>query len=187
MLLAEPCRFAVWFRQTAIARGPGQNLAKFQVTEIAWEVKRLFSQLGGTTQTVNCCNLAVDIFKTLGKCRTNYAYHLYERDWKAGKPIHHHHGHMHTHTKNGIDVTLANELETTFVWVPPLVTEAGNPDNYLTGLESIGPKEINETFDELEKEKQASQWARDVDGAEVLEACSKLVWEPGSQTNLLHN
>jgi hypothetical protein len=81
---------------------------------------------------------------------------------------------MHTRTKNGIDVTLANELETTFVWVPPLVMEAGHPDDYLTGLESIGPKEIDETFDELEKEKQASQ-PRDVDGAEVLEACSKLV------------
>ena len=81
---------------------------------------------------------------------------------------------MHTHTKNGIDVTLTNKLETTFAWVPPLVTEAGHPDDYLAGLESIGPKEINKTFDELEKEKQASQ-SHDVDGVEVLEACSKLV------------
>lgn len=39
------------------------------------DVERLFSQLGGT-QTVNHYNLAIDTFETLGKCHTNYAYHL---------------------------------------------------------------------------------------------------------------
>jgi hypothetical protein len=43
----------------------------------AADVERLFSQLGGT-QTVKCCNLAVDTFETLGKCHANYAYHLYK-------------------------------------------------------------------------------------------------------------
>ena len=75
---------------------------------------------------------------------------------------------MHTHTENGIDITLANELGTTFAWVPPLVTEAGHPDDYFAGQESISLEEINEAFNKLEKEKQASQ-PHDVDGAEVLE------------------
>jgi len=75
---------------------------------------------------------------------------------------------MHTHTENGIDITLTNELGTTFAWVPPLVTEARHPDDYFTGQESISLEEIDEAFNELEKEKQASQ-PHDVDGAEVLE------------------
>ena len=41
------------------------------------DIKRLFSQLGGT-QTVNCYNLTIDTFETLGKCYANYTYHLYE-------------------------------------------------------------------------------------------------------------
>jgi hypothetical protein len=48
------------------------------------------------------------------------------------------------------------------------VREAEHLDDFLAGPESIGLDEIDEVFDALEKEKQASQ-AHDVDGAEVLQ------------------
>ena len=124
--------------------------------------------MGDTTQTVNRCNLAIDTFETLGKCRANYAYHLYERDRKAGKPIHRRHAHMHTRAEKGIHVDLANELEMTFAWVPPLAAHAEHPDDYLAGPESISVDEIDTAFDELEKEKVAAPH-NDVDGGEVLE------------------
>jgi hypothetical protein len=131
------------------------------------DVERLFSQLGGT-QSVKRCNLAVDTFETLGKCCANYAYHLYQRSRAAGKPIHRRHAHMHTRADKGIHVDLANELEATFTWVPPLAAQAEHPDDYLAGPESIDLDEIDAAFDELKKEK-AKEASSDVDGAEVLE------------------
>jgi hypothetical protein len=76
---------------------------------------------------------------------------------------------MHTRADKGIHVDLANELETTFVWVPPLATEVEHPDDYLAGPESIDLDEIDAAFDELEKEKAASHGVVDADGKEVLE------------------
>jgi hypothetical protein len=49
----------------------------FSIVPHAANVEWLFSQLGGN-QSVKRCNLAVDTFEKLGKCRANYAYHIYQ-------------------------------------------------------------------------------------------------------------
>ena len=130
-------------------------------------VEWLFSQLGGT-QSVKRCNLAVDTFKTLGKCCANYAYHLYLRAHAAGKPTHRHHGHMHTHPEKNIHIDLTNELKTTFAWVPLSLWKLNTLMIILWGPESISLDEIDAAFEGLGKEKDAS-WRLNVDGADVLE------------------
>ena len=45
---------------------------------------------------VATCNLSVNTFETLGKLRSNYFYHLYQRARAAGKPLRRRHAHMHT-------------------------------------------------------------------------------------------
>lgn len=133
----------------------------------AADVERLFSQLGGV-QTAKRCNLTVDTFATLGKCRANYAFHLYQLNRLAGRLTHRRHTHMHTPAEKGICVDLANELEATFMWVPPLTSGPDTSDDVLAGPESIRLDEIDATFDELEKDKQSAKEV-DPDGVEVLE------------------
>jgi hypothetical protein len=75
--------------------------------------------LGGI-QDVKRCNLTVHNFKTLGKLRNNYSYHLHTRAWEAGKSTRQKHAHMHTQMEVGIDTELAVDIEKNFTWTPPL-------------------------------------------------------------------
>ncbi|KAH7925705.1 hypothetical protein BV22DRAFT_1010684, partial [Leucogyrophana mollusca] len=135
----------------------------------AADVERYFSGLGGT-QTVQRCSLSVENFESLSKLRANYAYHLYQIDRAAGKPVHRKHAHMHTRPEPGIDTSVAAELEATFAWVPPLAPESDATNDYLAGPESITEEELMEAFDELDREKvNASATVTEVDGHEVLE------------------
>ncbi|KAH7905944.1 hypothetical protein BJ138DRAFT_1225824 [Hygrophoropsis aurantiaca] len=118
----------------------------------AAEVERYFSGLGGT-QSVKRCNLSVETFESLSKLRSNYSYHLYQMDRAAGKSTHRKHGHMHTQLEPGIDISVATDLEATFSWVPPLAAESLDSDDYLAGPESIAEEELDQAFDELDREK----------------------------------
>ncbi|KAL1685827.1 ribonuclease H-like domain-containing protein [Schizophyllum commune] len=78
------------------------------------EVERLFSQLGGV-QTPKRCNLSVETFAALGKCRSYYSRQQWEDDRAAGRPLHRKSAHMHTRPDKGIDVDLAESLESSYV------------------------------------------------------------------------
>jgi hypothetical protein len=58
----------------------------FSIIPHSAKVEWLFSDLGGI-QGVKHCNLTVCTFKTLGKLRNNYTYHVYQHALAAGKPI----------------------------------------------------------------------------------------------------
>ena len=62
----------------------------------------------------------------------------------AGKSTHHHHNYMHTHSTRGSNVELAEEIESTFSYAPPLAWSKTSND-FLND-----PKDFS--FDELEKE-----------------------------------
>ncbi|KAG1830604.1 hypothetical protein EV424DRAFT_1578558 [Suillus variegatus] len=117
---------------------------------------RYFSGLGGV-QSVKRCNLSVHTFESLSKLRSSYAYFLYKMDSKAGKPVHRKHAHMHTRPERGLDVALADELQRSFAWIPPLATDSDDQD-YLAGPESI-------TEEEFERETQEAGQARENDAA----------------------
>jgi hypothetical protein len=112
---------------------PGQNIT--------------ISDLGGI-QSVKQCNLSVETFETLGKLCSNYAFHLYQKNHAAGKPVHHRHAHMHTCATTGINLSLTDDLEKSFTWTPLLAVEGGSSDD-LKGLEDISLEELDAAFDEL--------------------------------------
>jgi hypothetical protein len=139
----------------------------------AGEVERLFSALGGT-QTCKRCNLSVSTFETLGKLRSNYCRHLYQRDQAAGKPVRRRHAHMHTRDESGINADLVNDLDTTFTWKPPLTLETGNDggDDLMASMEDMTLDELDEAWMQLEEQLQEEKNAAtstDPDGTEVLE------------------
>lgn len=139
----------------------------FSIVPHSADVERLFSDLGGT-QSIKRCRLTVDNIETLGKLRANYSYHLHQRARLAGKPIHRHHAHMHSRQGPGINTNMAEELEATFAWVPPLSAAATHADDYLEGPESISFDELDEAFKQLEGTVLGEETV-DLDGQEVLE------------------
>ena len=131
----------------------------------AAEVERLFSNLGGI-QGVKHCNLTIDNFKTLGKLRNNYSYHLQQHNKQLGKTTQRKHGHMHTRAQPGINVDLATDLTTNFTWTPPIAaTPAVGTNDNLLGPESITPDELDEAFGALEDGPANSE----VDEGEILQ------------------
>ena len=117
----------------------------------AAEVERLFSDLTGI-QGVKKCNLNIETFETLGKLRANYNYHIQQRTIEARKPIpRRKHAHMHTRAEPGIDVALATDISTNFMWMPPLVGTTDD-DDIMQGPEGLTGDEIDAAFDELERE-----------------------------------
>ncbi|KDR66641.1 hypothetical protein GALMADRAFT_80557, partial [Galerina marginata CBS 339.88] len=138
----------------------------------AGEVERLFSSLGGV-QTARRCGLALQTFETLGKLRSNYCYHLYERDRAAGKSVHRRHAHMHTQAEGGVNVELVEELKDGFTWEAPLSTDSA--DDETAGPEDITLEEIGKAFDDLEaqlrEEKEAARGTGQTseDDNEILE------------------
>ena len=139
----------------------------------AAEVERLFSSLGGI-QTPTRNNLALNNFETLGKLRSNYCYHLYQRNQELGKPLHRRHAHMHTQAETGVNIDLVEELEKGFTWVPPFSTDS-NDD--LAGPEESTPEDVGKAFEELEAQLHAEKSTSTaagileniVDGNEILE------------------
>ena len=122
------------------------------------EVERLFSNLGGV-QCVECRNLSVCTFETVGKLPNNYSYHLYQCATALGKPVCQKHAHMHTRKDGRIDVDLAKDLETNFTWTPPLATNVSANSADLEGPESISEEEIEAAFAELEQLNRGTQEA----------------------------
>ncbi|KAG1904836.1 uncharacterized protein F5891DRAFT_1184246 [Suillus fuscotomentosus] len=53
--------------------------------------------------------------------------------------------------KNGLDIALADELQRSFAWIPPLTTDSDDQD-YLAGLESITDEELVDEFERFERE-----------------------------------
>jgi len=78
---------------------------------------------------------------------------LHKVDHEACRPTSCKHAHMHTQLKHGLDIALANELQRSFAWVPPLAGDSCNSDNeFLAGLESITDEELLEEFSRFENE-----------------------------------
>ncbi|KAG1814605.1 uncharacterized protein BJ212DRAFT_1240629, partial [Suillus subaureus] len=120
------------------------------IVPYAANVKCYFSGLGGV-QSVKCCNLSVQTFKSLSKLQASYTNFLHKVDHEAGKATHHKHAHMHTQPECGLDIALANKLQRSFTWVPPLTGDSHNSDNeFLAGLESIMDEELLEEFTRFE-------------------------------------
>lgn len=119
------------------------------------EVERLFSGLGGV-QGRKRVRLTVDNFERLGKLRARYCEEISER---IGLPLHRKHAHMHTRDSPGINSALADDLEQTFSFTPPLhvpsVASNGDEGN-LEGPESITEEEIDGWFTELESDTAAA-------------------------------
>ncbi|KAG2040859.1 hypothetical protein BDR03DRAFT_932489 [Suillus americanus] len=132
----------------------------------AGEVERTFSDLG-TTQSARRCNLSVDTFETLGKIRANLRHYSAVKAAEAGKSTRRRHAHMHTR-EEVVAVEIAQDLEASFVWAPPLLTELRNADDLLAGPESISPDDIAAEFAALEELKRTEE-VHSVNEVEVLE------------------
>lgn len=103
----------------------------------AADIECYFSGLGGV-QSVKCCNLSVQTFESLSKLRASYANFLHKVGHEAGKPACCKHAHMHTRPEHGLDTALADELQRSFAWVPPLAGASHNSDDkFLAGLSSL--------------------------------------------------
>jgi hypothetical protein len=60
---------------------------------------------------------------------------------------------MHTWPEHRLDTALADELQRSFVWVPPLAGVSCNSDDeFLAGPESITDEELLKEFDRFENE-----------------------------------
>ncbi|KAG1855718.1 hypothetical protein DFJ58DRAFT_659773 [Suillus subalutaceus] len=118
----------------------------------AADVEHYFSGLGGV-QSVKRCNLSVQTFESHSKLRASYSNFLHKVDHEAGKPTCRKHAHMHTQPERGLDIALANELQRSFAWVPPLAGDSCNSDDeFLAGPESIKDEELLEEFSRFENE-----------------------------------
>jgi hypothetical protein len=159
-----------WWESLPIkpASHPLQSLAIILLSVVphSADVERLCSALRGT-QTPKRCNISVDTFETLGKLCANYSYHLYQRDRAAGKSTHHRHNHMHTCAIKGINVELAEEVESTFSYVSPLAVSSKPDDDFFDNPEDFSLNKLEKEFDEFEKELN-KEALPDADGAEVL-------------------
>ncbi|VDB88509.1 unnamed protein product [Peniophora sp. CBMAI 1063] len=89
----------------------------FSVVPHSAEVERLFSMLGGV-QSAKRCNLSVETFEALGKCRAHYSRKQWDRDRTAGKSVHRKHAHAHTRETPGADAELIKKLDEWTVEVP---------------------------------------------------------------------
>ncbi|KAL1739411.1 ribonuclease H-like domain-containing protein [Schizophyllum fasciatum] len=103
-----------WWRNLPITavEHPIKTLAilLFSVVPHSAEVERLFSSLGGV-QSPKRCNLSVEKFEALGKCRAHYSRQVWENECKSGKSAHRKHGHMHTRVDPGADKDLIEALD----------------------------------------------------------------------------
>lgn len=130
----------------------------------AADVERYFSGLGGV-QSVKRCNLSVQTFESLSKLRASYANFLHKVDHEAGKPARRKHAHMHTRPEHGLDTALADELQRSFAWEPPLAGASRNSDDEsLAGPESITDEELLEEFDRFENEMLESRGSQEGTG-----------------------
>ncbi|KAH9916114.1 uncharacterized protein BXZ73DRAFT_53938 [Epithele typhae] len=127
-------------------------LAIHHIVLHAAEIERVFSGLG-CTQSPRRCRLNLDTFEKLGKIRTNLHSHLHSHMVSIGRPVHRKHAHMRTREEGGSNVVLAQDLERTFTWKPPLATEGGITDPF-EAPEDIMVDELDRAFKEFEGELQ---------------------------------
>ncbi|KAG2361970.1 hypothetical protein BDR07DRAFT_1285801, partial [Suillus spraguei] len=112
----------------------------------AADVEHYFLGLG-EVQSVKCCNLSIQTFESL----SNYTNFLHKVDDKASKPTCCKHAHVHTQPEDGLDITLANELQRSFAWVLPLTGDSCSLDNeFPAGPESLTDEELLEEFSRFE-------------------------------------
>jgi hypothetical protein len=65
---------------------------------------------------------------------------------------------MHTWPEHRLDTALADELQRSFAWVPPLAGASRNSDDeFLAGPESITDEELLKEFDRFENEMLESR------------------------------
>ena len=77
---------------------------------------------------------------------------------------------MHTQKDSGLDMDLAKDLKTNFMWTPPLATTVLANSADLEGPESILAEEIEAAFAELEQQNRGTQEAAlnpQLDGQEI--------------------
>jgi hypothetical protein len=77
---------------------------------------------------------------------------------------------MHTQKDGGVDVDLAQDLETNFTWMPPLATSVSANSANLEGPGSISVEELEAAFAELEQVNRGTQEAAldpQLDGQEI--------------------
>ncbi|KAG2126430.1 hypothetical protein BD769DRAFT_1357775 [Suillus cothurnatus] len=118
----------------------------------AADIEHYFLGLGGV-QSMKHCNLSVQTFKSLSKHQVSYAIFLHKVDHKASRPACRKYAHMHTWPEHGLNTALADELQRSFAWVPPLAGASRNSDNkFLAGPESIADEELLEEFYRFENE-----------------------------------
>ncbi|KAG2076548.1 hypothetical protein BDR04DRAFT_1139402 [Suillus decipiens] len=68
-------------------------------------------------------------------------------------------------SKHGLDTALADELQRSFAWVPPLADASRNSDDeFLAGPESITDEELLEEFDRFENEMLESRGSQEGTG-----------------------
>jgi hypothetical protein len=108
----------------------------------AGKVECTFSDLG-TTQSARRCNLSV---RTLGKIRANLRHHSAMKAAGTGKYTHRLHAHTPTREEVGIDIEVADDLEASFAWAPPLSTEFRDEYDLLASPESISHDDIATEF-----------------------------------------
>ena len=73
---------------------------------------------------------------------------------------------MHTHATKGINVELAEEIESTFSYVSPLSVSLKPDDNSFNDPEEFSLDELEKEFDEFEKEL-TKEALPDADGEEL--------------------
>ncbi|VDC01418.1 unnamed protein product [Peniophora sp. CBMAI 1063] len=120
----------------------------FSIAPHSAEVERLFSQLGGV-MTPKRCNLTVDNFEALGKCRNHYARELWLRDRKAGKSTHRKHAHMHTKTQPGINTATVDSLTVVPPLDPAAEGDAGSEESTMSKLSASFEKHRLRSEEEL--------------------------------------
>ncbi|KAL1725142.1 ribonuclease H-like domain-containing protein [Schizophyllum commune] len=123
------------------------------------EVERLFSQLGGV-QTAKRCNLSVETFESLGKCRSHYSRQQWDEDRARGKPRHRQAAHMHTRPTAGVDADLVQQLDSEYGLCEADVDNA--PDT-----EQFALSELEKAFERLSIE--AADTDEEEEGQEMTE------------------
>ncbi|KAG2354645.1 hypothetical protein BDR07DRAFT_1546670 [Suillus spraguei] len=70
---------------------------------------------------------------------------------------------MHTQPEDRLDIALANKLQRSFAWVPPLTSDSCSSDNeFLAGPESMTDEELLEEFSRFENEAPESHRGKKV-------------------------
>lgn len=126
----------------------------FSIVPHSAEVERVFSMLGGV-QSPKHCNLSVETFEALSKCRAHYSRQQWERDRAAGKPVHRKHAHQHTRNTPGADVDAIKKLDEQWAVEVPFAARTDEDDVHedeatvMLGIEKEFSKHAEQRAEEM--------------------------------------